>query len=378
MKKILIFLILSGIGSSSFAFLTQSSWRWRNNDGSETTATWKAAQNTTATYTTINEVIRLRLEIYNTNNNAVALEDSLQYTTTPAIKTSWKNIPADDETGPFVLAGSNGFVTQNTPTTSQITGNAYTFVPGKIMVDTAILKFVSIPVSNRSEFEWALRGTANLQKSTTYYFKQWGSSANNLPPGVTYPSLTTSSNLPILLSSFSAAKENGIVKLQWTTATEQNSDRFEVEKSKDANSWKTIATVKGNGTSNKVHNYSSYDESPLIGVNYYRLKQYDFDGNFSLSEVRTLQFDGMSAQVITVSPNPSRGAINFKLNKSMGSNVSALLIDMNGKVVYKETFNQLSANTLNKLNFKQQPAPGIYILKLQGEGLSENVKVVIE
>ena len=362
MKKLCISLVLFGVCSSSFAFLTQSNWR--NNDGSETSATWKAAQNTPVNYNTVNEVIRLRLEIYNTNNTPTNLEDSLQYTTTPAIASSWKNILANDATRPFVMAGTNGFVTQNTPTTTQITGNTYPFVPGKIMVDTAVLKFITIPASNRSEFEWAIRETAKILPNTTYYFRHWGSSANNLPPGVTDPSLTTAAVLPIKLSDFSVNQENKKVKLQWFTASEQNNDRFEVEKSNDSKGWSTIAVVKGNETSSLFHNYNSYDESPLNGVNYYRLKQYDFDGRFNASEVKSLRFDGGAGLIITVSPNPARGIVNFKLNNTIATNVLAEFSDANGKIIYKETFKNVQANVINKLNFKQQPTAGIYVLKL--------------
>lgn len=378
MKKLFICLVLFGVCSSSFAFLTQSNWRWRNNNGSETSATWKAAQNAPISYSAVSEVIRLRLEIYNTNSDPTAVEDSLQYSTTPAVASSWKNILADDQTRAFVMAGAGSTVAQNTPTTTQITGNTYVFVPGKVMADSTVAKLITIPSSNRTEFEWAIRGTAQTLPNTTYYFRQWGASANGLPPGVTYPSLTTAIALPITLSNFSLGKEGSKVKLEWSTASEENNDRFEVEKSSNSKDWSTIATVKGSGSSSQVHNYSSYDESPLSGVNYYRLKQYDFDGRFNVSEIKSLRFDGAPGLIITVSPNPARGMVNFKLNNTIATTIIAVLSDANGKVIYKETFRNVQANTNNKLNFKQQPTAGIYVLKLQGEGLSETIKVVMQ
>ena len=64
MKKLLILVIFLTAYTNIFAFLSQSNWRWRNDDGNETTATWKANENTSATLTTRGEVWRLRVEVY--------------------------------------------------------------------------------------------------------------------------------------------------------------------------------------------------------------------------------------------------------------------------------------------------------------------------
>lgn len=378
MKKLLFSAILLSTYCSSFAFLTQGTYRWRNNDGDETTATWKAAQNTPITYNSIHEVLRLRVELYNTNTNNIALEDSLQYTTTPTIANSWINILANDNSRAFIMAGPNSAVAQNTPTTTQITGNTYAFVPGKVMTDTAVLKFVTIPPSSRSEFEWAIMGTNNTAPNTTYYFRHWGSSANSLPPGATYPSLTTGAALPIKLSSFSVKKDGKKVKLDWSTASEQNNDRFEVQKSNDGRIWNTIATLKGQGTSNEVSNYSSYDNKPSTGLNYYRLKQFDVDGRSTYFEVKSLKFDDHTNATLTVSPNPTRGVINFKLDNVSANNASVSMSNSNGKVIYRDVIKAIDAGKLYRLNLAQKPAPGMYILNIQAEGVMESIKVIIQ
>lgn len=375
MKKIFILLALLGAYTSSFAFLTQSSWRWRNNDGSQTSATWKANQNTAIAYLSIHEVLRLRVEIYNTNNDPTQVEDSLQYTTTPEDDNSWINI-GNYAGKDFVLASTINTVTQDEPTTSQITGNSYTFYPGKMMVTDTVAKGVFIPKSQRTEIEWAIIGTAKTLPNTTYYFKHWGATSNNLPPGVTYPSLTTGGTLPIKLTGFSATGEGSKVKLQWSTESEQNNDRFDVQRSADGRTWETISSVKGKGTFSSTTNYTAYDNSPLKGINYYRLQQYDINGKSTASDVKSLKL-GTIKTLVSVSPNPARAGINFKFLNEGARNVLAVLSDANGKVVYQQTFKEVQANTLNKLNL-QQPAPGIYILQLKGEGLLESIKVVVQ
>jgi hypothetical protein len=375
MKKILILLVMLGAYCSSFAFLTQNSWRWRNDDGSETAATWKAAQNTAIAYNSAFEVLRLRIEVFNNENDPIDVEDSLQYTTTPADDESWVNVNANDPTHAFNLAGTSSFVTQNEATTSQITGLALPFVAGKIMVTDTVLKDIAIPSKMRSEYEWTIVGTPSTLPNVTYYFKHWGATANNLPPGGTYPSLTTGATLPVKLSSFTVKSEGKQVKLEWSTATELNNDRFDVQRSGNGTSWQTILTVKGKGIASS---YTAYDVTPLLGTNYYRLQQVDKNGRSSASEIKLLRLFGASSPRITVSPNPARGAINFMFENQGASNVTAILTDANGKMIHQEQFKTVQANTINRLNLKQQPTTGVYILKLNGEGVSETVKILVQ
>jgi hypothetical protein len=381
MKKILILLVMLGGYCSSYAFLTQSTWRWRNNDGNETTATWRAAQNTATVYNNYDSVLRLRVEVYNNNSgNPIQVEDSLQYTTTPAVAGSWVNILRDDLTRAFVMAGPsvNGTIVQDTPTTSQITGTAYPYTAGKLMVDSTVAKGVFIPASTRTEIEWAIKGTPATLTNTTYYFRHWGATSNNLPPGVTYPSLVTAATLPVKLTAFSVKSDGKKVTLNWTTESEQNNDRFDVEKSTDGSHWRNIATVKGKGSSNQPQNYTSYDDQPVTGTNYYRLKQVDFDGKFTISDVRSLKFGNSKNVLVSISPNPVSDVVNFKLAGTAATNVVAIFSDANGKIIHHQKFVNVQAGTLNQLNLRQKPTAGMYILKLQGEGVSESIKIVVQ
>ena len=316
------------------------------------------------------------MEVYNTNSGApIQVEDSLQYSLDG---TNWTNITAN-RSNDFVLAGGFSLVPQNTPTTAQLTGNSFPFVPGKVMTTDSVLKGVFIPQSNRSEFEWAIVGTDNTKVNTDYYFRQWGATANNLPPGASYPTLTTGATaLPITLSGFAVNLDGKRVKIEWTTASEQENDRFEIERSRDGRLWETVARVKAKGTSLSKTSYSAFDNSPLLNaVNYYRLKQIDFNGKSSFSVVKTVKLS-VSKATFTVSPNPARSAINFKMEKQGAANVFAVLSDANGKVIHKETFKDVRVNATHKLALKQQPASGVYILTLNGEGLSESIKVVFQ
>lgn len=276
------------------------------------------------------------------------------------------------------MAAGSGFVVQDEATTGQLSGISLRFVPGKIMVDSMVLKNYNIADQQRTEFEWTIKGTANTALNTTYYFREWGSTANNLDVGQTYPSLKTAAVLPINITAFNVTKDGNKVKLEWKTASEQNNERFEIESSADGIKWKTIATIKGSGTSLESHTYRADDNFPVNGLNFYRVKQYDFDGNSHVSEIKIVKMFALGRGLITVSPNPSRSGINFRIASQAAMNVEAVLTTINGNTIHREVIINVQPNSATKLHLTQKLAAGIYILKLKGEGLSESIKVIIE
>ncbi|MEN0050943.1 MAG: T9SS type A sorting domain-containing protein [Bacteroidota bacterium] len=91
--------------------------------------------------------------------------------------------------------------------------------------------------------------------------------------------------VPVELLLFEGKAMDKGNQMIWTTASEINNRGFEIWRSSDAKSWKTIGFVEGAGNSLELQHYSFLDELPLKGINYYRLKQMDFDGAYEYSEV---------------------------------------------------------------------------------------------
>ena len=146
--------------------------------------------------------------------------------------------------------------------------------------------------------------------------------------------------LPIELLSFDAIKREDKVQLLWSTATEINNDFFTIERSTDLENWEVVDIVNGAGNSSTVLNYETWDENPLPGRSYYRLKQTDFDGSFEYSEARLVTFNdpglGLAIRVI---PNPSSGDVNISINSGKSSQVGVHLLDATGKVIRQMTLN---------------------------------------
>ena len=375
MKKLLFIAILLISISDIFAFTTQGNWRWRNDDGSQTSATWKAAQNTPITISGSTETLRLRIELYNDPlNPGGTLDDAFFEVSSDSL--TWDTLKTVADRGqPFVLAGTSPNVTNLQPTTQQLSSpHEPNFVAGKVIISSTKLPAATVGTDFGTEYEYVFKPTTNIKPGATYYFRVDAATYIAANP---LPSLKVTGVLEVSLSDFYIKKDGKKVVLRWTTSSEQNNDRFEVQRSSNLTDWTTIASTKGNGTSNQVHNYQIEDENPTTGISYYRLKQFDQDGNFAFSTIKSLNIVAARKAVVTVSPNPIVDGIHFTINNSNANNVSVLLINTNGKTVYQEQIKNVSAGTNYKLNMQQKPAPGMYILNLRAQGISENIKIVI-
>jgi hypothetical protein len=373
MKKVLLLTVLLVVSYHVFAFTTQGVWRWRKDDGTETSATWHAPQNTPITINSMDSIIRLRIELYN-NGSGGTLDGALFEDSSDEVGGHWDTIKLAANSNAFVLAGTSPFVTDLEPTTSQLTGQPFTFVAGKVIVSTDRLPNQTLQRGERTEFEYAIKPSANISQGVTYYFRV---DAANYLIGYEFPSLTTSATMPVNLTGFNVRADKNHVLLQWTTVTETNNDHFDIERSTNGTSFTKIATVNGNGTSSQAHTYQAYDNSPFNGMNYYRIKQYDRDGKVSVSDTRSLKMI-LQNYSVSVYPNPARSDINFILQNYPGSEVKATLSNVSGKIIHEEVIQVNQSSNSYKLNLNRKPASGLYILQLKGEGLSENIKVVVQ
>jgi len=129
------------------------------------------------------------------------------------------------------------------------------------------------------------------------------SKANNNGTSITFPVPPGASVLnidagirpcgpvPVTWLGFSGRKEGATVWLQWQTANEINHDYFIIERSADGFFFQPIGRVEGTGTTTSQQSYGYRDLNPWTGINYYRLKQVDLDGQFSYSTVVRVRFD---------------------------------------------------------------------------------------
>ena len=140
--------------------------------------------------------------------------------------------------------------------------------------------------------------------------------------------------LPVELISFSVEKRNERIELVWQTASEINNSGFEIQHSRDGSNWEQLDFVESTGNSTEQISYSYTHVYPVNGINYYRLKQIDFDGAFEYSKIISTEA-GESANDMFFSPNPSNKGGQIILHiSSKGFEAGELTIfDINGKAV---------------------------------------------
>ena len=180
---------------------------------------------------------------------------------------------------------------------------------------------------------------------------------------------TGSNPLPVELVSFDYEMVSNSVNLLWSTATELNNDRFEIERSLDGKNFNKIGSVKGHGSSTSKTNYEYLDLNPYLGNAYYRLKQIDFDGTYSYSKSINVNNNSGSFAVF---PNPVLdGTLNVSLNTGAEGVATVKLIDARGSIVFYYQYKEDSGKmTQIKLDVSDLKA-GLYVLKAQVD--NENV-----
>jgi hypothetical protein len=146
-----------------------------------------------------------------------------------------------------------------------------------------------------------------------------------------------SSPLPIQLLSFNAIKNNQQVDCKWSTALEFNNDYFTIERSEDALNFNPIGITDGAGNSNSILNYQFTDYNPFVGINYYRLRQTDFDGHSTVSEIKAVNMD-VDSDVKLLSAYFANEELVFNFNQGVAIN-KLNLYDVLGRVVYSEDYN---------------------------------------
>ena len=179
------------------------------------------------------------------------------------------------------------------------------------------------------------------------------------------------STLPISLTGFDVINVNSTALLTWSTASEDNNMGFSIEHSSDGRSWKPLTFIASkaiDGHSSTPLNYQYRDVSPLPGVNYYRLKQTDYNGAYEYSTIRSIKFDNV--QTITVQPNPASHYITVT---GLQGNERIVAIDALGRSI---TDMEAGGNNQITIDLKNMPAGVFYVRVINQDNTTNAYKVL--
>ncbi len=141
--------------------------------------------------------------------------------------------------------------------------------------------------------------------------------------------------LPIELVEFEVQEVDNRVELNWTTASETDNEYFYIMRSIDGFNFVNVGRVEGGGTVSEPRQYVTTDPRPSLGLNYYRLKQVDFDGNEVLSEVKVVKFKGN--RFIDIIPTLAISNARIELPEPYTVDARLSVFDMFGREVLRTT-----------------------------------------
>ncbi len=187
------------------------------------------------------------------------------------------------------------------------------------------------------------------------------------------------STLPVELVSFSAiCEDNNTVTVNWTTASEHNSNYYSVEKSRDGLNWNILTTKTAAGNSIQLINYSVSDASDISGTIYYRLTQVDLDAASKVYDIVSTNCAMDQQLSLLAYPNPSNGQFTVKIENAEGGTYALEITDIQGKAIEKQTIDLETGTTVVKMS-PVGLQPGVYLLQFLQDGKSiQQQKIVIE
>ncbi|MCF2447668.1 ice-binding family protein [Dyadobacter sp. CY345] len=179
--------------------------------------------------------------------------------------------------------------------------------------------------------------------------------------------------LPVVLTKFNAERsENESVLISWSTASETNSERFEVQHSVNGKEWKELGFVAAKGESAAILSYTFAHAKASRGSNYYRLKMVDKDQTFAYSRIKSIEFRPNVSVVMY--PNPTPNSVTLMV-EDIEQVQRIQLINISGIAVFDQQKAGLTSLG-SQIDMKQYPA-GAYVARVTAvNGSISSVRIV--
>jgi hypothetical protein len=178
--------------------------------------------------------------------------------------------------------------------------------------------------------------------------------------------------VPVTLLEFQGQLANNKINLEWSTASEQNSKYFEIQKSPDGMNFYAIGKVTAAGNSSSQQTYQ-FADTKVSEWNYYRLKTVDADGHFVVSKIILIR-NTDARQNLWIVNNPFETLIKFRLAKQPKQKIKIELLDAAGNTIFYKEFDNNNEITIDLSG--NQLSRGIYFLNAEVDGNRYTRKLV--
>ena len=290
------------------------------------------------------------------NLTAINLINSCSLSANTVVTVNTTGAPAVNATGGTMCTGNSTTLNANVSSAGSF---SYEWTPDYHFVSS---RFISNP-------------TVSPDVTTTYQVAVTNNANGCANTAITTVVVKDTCNImPLLWLDFVARLENKKVRLTWTVAMEQNNKLFVIERSNDGRYWTAIGTVKSLGNTDQRRVYESYDMLPNEGVDFYRIKQVDYNGRYTYSVIRQVLIINQQSGIV-VYPNPTTDVVHYVIpNFSSTGHYQLRLTGIDGRLIH----NYSITNSQGSLSMKDLAA-GIYVLSItNGKGMSDNKKIVLQ
>jgi Secretion system C-terminal sorting domain/Cohesin domain len=327
-----------------------------------------AANHTVADGTTIMSIT------FNVINNPVSTynDNSICFANTPT------SIGIDTAAD---VAGLSDLATLNSPSLERHTCGLVSFARPPVL--TYAGGNVTDSITNRPAgctYQWTVGGNPVAGTNISSYNS---SALGTVCLTITYPNSNSvnclSTVLPLKLTSFTGKNIENKNQLLWATATESNTNNFEIERSTNGVNFTNIATQKAMGNSVTTQHYAYIDaEIANNSVLYYRLKMNDNNGKFTYSSV--VKIDKNNKTVYAIYPSPTKGEVSLDFYSKNNNTITVTLVNAQGKTITQQSFEATKGYNVYHLNLNKTGAliNGVYFVKIKGTDGEEVRKVIVD
>jgi hypothetical protein len=183
--------------------------------------------------------------------------------------------------------------------------------------------------------------------------------------------ITGTTTLPVSLASFTASSIANIVKLNWSTYSEQNNSHFEVFKSVDGLVFERITTVSGSNNSNEQRFYSFTDFNPTAGISYYELKQVDFDGKVTSLGVKDVSKNLQTSEFSLTRVSDHVVQISVYSEKPIQTQFQ--VANINGRIINKTPISLVAGHQKINIPLSLTPGVGVASIRTSSKLLSQKI-----
>lgn len=186
------------------------------------------------------------------------------------------------------------------------------------------------------------------------------------------------SNVPVELTSFTGSATGFDITLQWTTATEQNSKEFRVERSFNKSGWTSAATLAGSGTTAEPRSYIYTDKNLAPGSYRYRLIQTDYNGEEKIYPLDQEYEIGVTSYSLEQNyPNPFNPATTITYSIPFSGHVTVAVYDITGKKI-RDLVNKATEAGRHTIEFSgEELSSGIYFVRMTAGEYSSIIKMTM-